>query len=795
MDELYFLDGYYEGNYFVYTADVIVGFTPYIAEGYLDQGFFEDRGGAFTLTGSLTRQAFQEFAAAFTGQFTFVGVGGRRQLASASLTSAFTHTATIIKTARVQPSLTSSVSVATVSVKTARSSVALTTIANLSAQAARTRALTSSINAAATATTIATKTTQTALALSSVFTTSSTAQRTRTTVQSFVSTATQTTATIKTAHANIALTSAFAPVIVANASVSNGAGLTASFTLSVLTGVRRQFPGNSLTGAATSVSPGYYPQVLDFDQTQFPSVGDFQIRDPNWTFGVWIKRESRTNYFETIATSTVDVGGTNNKAAIAFRGSNIRFRFNFDPDEPGATWYDVAPNDTDWHHYLFRSIVNPANDTYPVQNWRLWVDGVYQGVTDDAFQATGDLTWCGKFNTNPGDPQGSLVLGYQDLARDSAGYDFNPAPFNGAFAQAWMGRVTDAQFDVNRFYNGGPIDLGATGVSTSLPTPIFYNKLTSAYTGVTWTNSGGPLAATAPLTLPSLQARFTLTCSVVTVIQEAAALQSQFAVSVSGTRVLVLAATLAASSTQSLTAQKTARATETLTSTATLSASAEKLRGVGAGLTATATLTATAFKVKQFESAVAAAATLSAQVARTRGISKTLSVAATFTATIDDRTRDAITLQAGAFALNITYTRVRYAASAISSSTAVTTTAVTIKRTASTVSSQFTQVVVADVVKIVIANFTSQFAITSIVFRAVIGQAALSANGFVLTQGDILNFDPCREIKVDPETRWAKILPENRLLIVESETRTLKVAQETRVLRVDYETRVNIIKC
>jgi len=795
MDQLYFLDGYYEGNYFVYTADVIVGFTPYIAEGYLDQGFFEDRGGAFTLTGSLTRQTFQEFAAAFTGQFTFTGLAGRSQFASASLTSAFTQTATIIKTARVEPSLTSSVSVATVSVKTARSSVALTTIADLSAQAARTRALTSSIAVAATVTTIATKTTQTATALTSQSTFTASAQRTRTTVQSFVSTATQTTATIKTARITLGLTSAFAPVITAVASVSNGAGLTASFTVSALTGVLRQFPVNSLTGAATSVSPGYYPQVLDFDQTQFPSPGDFAIRDPNWTFGVWIKRESRTNYFETIATSTVDVGGTNNKAAIAFRGNNIRFRFNFDPDEPGATWTNVAPNDTEWHHYLFRSIVNPANDTYPVQNWLLWVDGVPQGVTDDAFQATGDLIWCGRFGSQQQNTlQGSLVLGYQDLARDSGGYDFNPAPFNGAFAQAWMGRVTDAQFDVNKFY--GRFDLGTTGTATGLPTPIFYNRLTTPYTGVGWTNDNTvKIAATQALVLPSVQARFTLSCEVVTVIENTVAVQSNVSVSVSGTRVLVLGATLAASSTQSTTAQKTARVTETLTSTATLNASADKLRGVSAGLTATATLSATAFKVKQFACAISSQVTSSATAARTRTAASALTAAATFTAAIDDRTRNAITLQAGAFSLNIVYTRVKFGAGAISSAATSTTTAVTVKRTASTLSSQSTITTNAQKVVISVGNLTARFAITSIVFRAIIAQANLSAIGFVLTQGDILNFDPCREIKVEEETRLAKLLPESRLLIVDQETRTLKVPQETRVLRVDYETRVNIIKC
>jgi hypothetical protein len=87
------------------------------------------------------------------------------------------------------------------------------------------------------------------------------------------------------------------------------------------------------------------------------------------------------------------------------------------------------------------------------------------------------------------------------------------------------------------------------------------------------------------------------------------------------------------------------------------------------------------------------------------------------------------------------------------------------------------------------------FTQTTAAFKVVFAQASLVVEGFQLTQGDILNFDPCREIKVDQETRIAKILPESRLFIVDSETRTLKVPQETRILTVEYETRVNITQC
>jgi len=69
MDQLYFEDGYYEGKYFVYTASAIAGFTPYIDAGYLDQDFFEDKSGAFTLTCEITRVRFIEFDVALASAF------------------------------------------------------------------------------------------------------------------------------------------------------------------------------------------------------------------------------------------------------------------------------------------------------------------------------------------------------------------------------------------------------------------------------------------------------------------------------------------------------------------------------------------------------------------------------------------------------------------------------------------------------------------------------------------------------------------------------------------------------
>jgi hypothetical protein len=180
---------------------------------------------------------------------------------------------------------------------------------------------------------------------------------------------------------------------------------------------------------------------------------------------------------------------------------------------------------------------------------------------------------------------------------------------------------------------------------------------------------------------------------------------------------------------------------------------------------------------------------------RTKPLAATLASQFTVSAQIDDRTRSIIALEIGAFTLTAAVGRTRTASTSVSVSTSLSIVYQVIRPAGSAMSVAFTFSATPEKRIIAFGNFTAPFTIVSTVFRVLIGQANLSVQGFTLTQGDILNFDPCREIRVDPETRLARILPESRLLIVESETRGLKVPQETRVLKVDYETRVNTIKC
>jgi hypothetical protein len=715
VDQLYFEDGYYEGKYFVYTASASAGFAPYIAEGYLDQDFFEDRGSRSSLVCD--------------------GIRLRIVTAEASLASAFAQTTT--------------------GNTDARTTVTLSTIANVSAQALKLRQLSSSLSAVATHT-----------------------------VQSSI-----------TARANLAITSAFAPTITAQASVSNGSNFTTNFALTALTGVRRQFPLNQLDGlGATSSQAGR----IEFNQSLFPppvSGNTFTVRSNDWTFSSWVKRDSITGAFECIAEGTVqgDAGGSPiNNGGIALKNSNVRIRTNYDPDEPGGEWVGVAPTDTEWHHYLFRSHIPEAG---LVRRWNLWIDGVYQGLSSGNFSA-GDLQFAGRYGSGQGTLYGGLRLGNGSIAQETGSYEITAAPLQGGIAQVWMGTTTDAQFRVERFYSG-LLDLGANGTSTGLPTPVFYNKLTTPFDGVTWNTGATPVPspASTPLGLPSVQARFSLVGESVTVLEVTVNAQSQATLTGTIFRNRVAAASLTSTATVTAEVAKIAGFDSQLTTTASTTLISQRVRYADSALASALTLTSTAFRVKQFDLAVNSLATVSATTFRIKPLSAAMVSQFTLTGTIDNRNRDAVSLEVGAFTLTGLISRTRRLSSSITATCTFNIVYEVIRPAGSAMSASFTQIANAEkrIISFGVFVVTATAVITG--FRVAIAQANLQVNGFTLTQGDILNFDPCREIAVDQETRLARILPENRLIIVESETRALRVPQETRVLRVDFETRVNITQC
>jgi hypothetical protein len=544
--------------------------------------------------------------------------------------------------------------------------------------------------------------------------------------------------------------------------VSNGAGLTSSFTVTALTGKIARLQSNRNFGVRSSDTsiPRLKLSGLPYLGLPYNTIG--------LTVSIWARRKT-TNTFSTLWTYDNSPDSGNPTSGLVIDNNNVRLRSYYDPDEPGATWSNQAPVDTNWHHYLFLTSRSGFGDSTG-RYFRLWVDGVYLG--EESYFATGIGTFdnSGYIRFGSGINRSTGII-YDEAATTDENLDF---------AQIWVGGTGVDTINPIDFYDGGYVELGDSGRGefNQLSTPIIYSRLSGAYT-YQYPEGGSNRqvdAAEQAILTPTAQGYFNLTATSENVLQTASTLQSTCTFSATATKVVQANASLTSAVTLSASAQKIVRVTGSLTSVATISTVGQRLRFGTISLTATATLSATAYKVKPFASSLNSLFTVSATPNnRTRSQSATLTSQFTVVARPSDRIREGISLEAGAFT--------------------VTANVLIIRAVGSTMTARAT--LTADVKKVIICqgNFVGTFTIFSIVYRAIIAQANLQVTGFVLTQGDILNFDPCREIRAEQETRLAKIRPESRLLIVEGETRRLKVPQETRVLKVDYETRVNILQC
>lgn len=730
MDITYYDSGYIDQNYYVYTADAVMGLGTFIVEDYLDADYFENTGIAVTLTCEGTRL--------------------RIVPASADLVANFSQSVNGVIDVRAE--------------------VTLTSIANLSSQEIRVREFNSDIT----------------------------------------TTVTQSVQASATFRSQVSFSSIASQLTVAFQNATGTITMETLFTVTALVGVIREFPLNQITGlGATSTQDG----EIGFNESLFPPpvTGNvYTVRTNQWTFSVWVKRDTITGEYQCIAEGLVQqqVGGGSD-GGIVLKNSDVRIRTNYDPDEPGGAWSEVAPTDSEWHHYLFRTHVPEAQI---VRRWKLWIDGIYQGLSSSNGSA-GNLQFAGRYGSQQGILYGGLRLGNGTIIAENGFGNGGNNELLGGIAQVWMGTTTDDQFRVERFYSGF-LDMGDAGTSTGLPTPVFYNKLTTPYTGVTFNQGATSSLASAPLILPSLSAPFTLTVESVTVLEVTVntTVVSEFAVIASkttgiladvtaestldvvNTRPRFVSADLDVVSSISVEPFVIRDDSASLTTATSLDCVNIRVRTGDVTATAETTLTATIGEVTQFNISLDCEFTQITANSRTRDLVSALESAVTIA--IDAvRTRDIIAAVSSEFTVTVSIDRTRDNSIALESAVTVTATYTRIPAIAVSLSSEFTFAGEAEKFVIGSGVLSSEFTQTSTVFKAVFAAAALVVEAFELTQGDILNFDPCREIGVESETRLAKILPENRLIIVDQETRTLKVPQETRVLRVDYETRVNIIKC
>jgi len=180
-DIVYYVSGYVADNYYTYTADAGVILGDYFTEGYFVDGYFISTGSYATLYCNAISFSIRyvNASASISSAFTQSVTAGSIKSATASMSSAFTQSAQGYRTREIVLQAFSNGALTASVVVNARASITLTTIANIAAQAARLRGITSSLSATAAVSAVISATKNASSTASSQFTQSLTPTRIR----------------------------------------------------------------------------------------------------------------------------------------------------------------------------------------------------------------------------------------------------------------------------------------------------------------------------------------------------------------------------------------------------------------------------------------------------------------------------------------------------------------------------------------------------------------------------------------------------------------------------------------
>lgn len=629
----------------------------------------------------------------------------------------------------------------------------LSTTVTLSAAVERFRSTSSTISATATVTATVTRIQSADSALSSVVTQSTVAVKTPGVGVSITGTTTITATPIYTAAATATVGALFTPSITVQAQLAGVALLESTSSLAAVIGSIKQSTnlGSALGLAVTSSEP-YIGNL-----SGLPFFG-LKVREPQFTASIWARRLSVTGTPQPLWSSYDATFGGQTAGALILNGNDVILRFNYDPDEPNAEWTDLAPTDSDWHHYLIRST---GNASFPVNNWQLWIDGVYQGVSSSYFAA-------GQIEFSNG---GRALIGNGQIANLTPGYDLTSRRLNGDVLQLWMGLTTDAEFNPVLFYDGGYQDFGVTGtLGGLLPTPKIYHRLETPFTGITSAEGSGSLALGYDRTV----ARFTNTATANAI--------SLFVANCSAQANLTTAITyqvnpqIAAASVSTITCQITqfTGIIANVASTVTLSCDETKINGGNAALTSLANIQAVAGFFENFSASLASTVTLDCDfdnIPPTRGEANLL---AQFTVTANVASfTDAIILAAslGTVSCDATVIPPIRATADLTTTSTLTVTIGSIEQFAALVMSAGTMTITAQKTTGIIQTVSAVSTVSCEIkhYKGII--LNLSAFNTQVSVGTVINIDPYLTLIIDPESRAVFILPENREITIESETR------------------------
>ena len=378
--------------------------------------------------------------------------------------------------------------------------------------------------------------------------------------------------------------------------------------------------------------------------------------------------------------------------------------------------------------------------------------------------------------------------------------------------------VSASDFPVNdpeyrqRFFQGGmPVDMGTQGTLTGLAQPKAYVKLDDhtdisqggtlstdtgnwqwltgvpfvtagstvysiqPYTATELDTMGGDPGAGNPTKLGSTRSDFFITATLVGVTAFATNLQATTALSVEGIKISGITDTLLSEFNLTASANISAGLFSNFVSEFNVNADVERFRLTAAALTSEFTLIASAGFRQQFASDLASEFAFDATTTIIDPIRAEADLNADSTVIVAvTRIKPLLSSMSAETELDAAATiidPIRAEADLLSEST-LAVDALKIVQATSDVNSVFAVSANVSVTVGIITEVQAQVALEAEAFKATgIAPTTLQVNGFVLTAGDVINFDPFLTLKIKQETRGLIIDPENRVISIEQETR------------------------
>ena len=435
------------------------------------------------------------------------------------------------------------------------------------------------------------------------------------------------------------------------------------------------------------------------------------------------------------------------------------------------SWADAVPADTEWHHVVLDCEVWNANQSVPVIQWQLYVDGVSKNIR----------------NVGGGPNNRGVFANWINRVELGTG-------FNGHLAQVWGGERET--FALSEFYDNGfvanlpsgnriysllnhPYDATIIGKNYSDRN----NTTTIALDDGTFKNGErvqgyfieSNLFASADIIQivgANLSSTFTQSASAIKQVVITVNLSSTVTLTAMGGRIRPGVITLSALYTELTAVAKIARSPITFSTAFAFTCDALAGKLMEATLNSTATLTVNYIVAKIAQAALTSTFT---QSTINRRLSETpVPLTSAFTqSTVNARRRSTPVPLATVATQTVDYLVLIGALANLAASSAL----------------------VADVQKVAVFSSPLASAFTQVTTPRRLRGSAVTLQGFYaqLSDGYNIHIDPYLTYLIAQETRMFVITTDVRDRLIPQETRTTQIAAETRLYAVDSDTRVNTI--